>query len=73
MNKQDKDLLRLSKLCEHWASHNDSHMENFEKWRNIVQQKQLINVEDNLKNAINMMKNCSDYLIAAKMELEKLL
>jgi hypothetical protein len=69
----DKDLLKLSKLCEHWASHNESHMENFEKWRKIVEVKDLTNVLDNLNNAINMMKNCNDYLLSAKKELEKLL
>ncbi|MFX1497570.1 MAG: hypothetical protein ACFFBH_08600 [Promethearchaeota archaeon] len=73
MNKQDKEMFKLSKLCEHWASHNETHMENFEKWRNIAHQKQLITIEDNLKNAIEMMKDCNNYLIAAKKELDKLL
>ena len=73
MYKHDKEILKLSKLCEHWATHNDSHMESFEKWRAIAEEKALINIVDNLDNAINMMKNCNNYLLAAKKELEKLL
>ncbi|MFX1412258.1 MAG: hypothetical protein ACFFA2_00335 [Promethearchaeota archaeon] len=73
MFKQDKDVLKLFKLCEHWVSHNNSHTENFEKWRVIAEEKQLKNVEDYLKNAINMMKNCNKYLLAAQKELEKIL
>jgi len=71
--KRDKEILKLSKLCEHWATHNNSHIESFEKWRSIAEEKALINIVDNLNNAINMMKNCNDYLLAAKKELEKLL
>ncbi|MFW9773639.1 MAG: hypothetical protein ACFFEO_15925 [Candidatus Thorarchaeota archaeon] len=73
MYKQDKEILKLFKLCEHWASHNTSHIENFEKWRIIAKQKQLIDVEDNLKNAINMIKKCNEYLLSAQKELEKIL
>ncbi|MFX1324975.1 MAG: hypothetical protein ACFE8N_08455 [Promethearchaeota archaeon] len=65
MEKQDKDILKLSKLCKHWADHNDSHKESFLKWRNIAEEKGLNKVVDNLDKAIEMLNNCNAYLLAA--------
>jgi len=66
----DKEILKLSKLCLHWASHNDTHKENFLKWRNIAKTKGLTNVVENLDKAIEMMEKCNEYLLSAKTELE---
>lgn len=65
----DKQILKLSKLCEHWASHNDSHIENFKKWRDTAKGKGLENVVVNLNKAIEMMDNCNKYLLEAKKQL----
>ena len=66
----DKEILKISKLCQHWASHNDTHKENFLKWRNIAETKGLAKVVENLDKAIEMMEMCNEYLISAKNELE---
>lgn len=66
----DKDIVKLSKLCEHWANHNESHKESFEKWRNIADNKGLSGVVENLDNAIEMINKCSEYLINAKNRVE---
>ena len=70
MDKQDKDILKLSKLCKHWANHNDSHKESFIKWRNIAKEKGLESVVEQLDKAIELLDKCSEYLLAAKKELE---
>ena len=62
----DKKLLKLEKLCEHWADHNISHKDNFEKWKNIAIEFGLDSVANNLENAMAMMDKCNEYLIAAK-------
>lgn len=70
MDKQDKDILKLSKLCKHWANHNDSHKESFIKWRNIAKEKGLQSVAEQLNKAIDMLDKCSESLLAAQKELE---
>ena len=70
MDKNDKDILKLSKLCKHWADHNDSHKENFSKWRNIAKEKGLESVVAKLDNAIEMLDKCNEFLLAANTELE---
>lgn len=70
MEKQDKDILKLSKLCKHWADHNDSHKDSFLKWRNIAENKSLIKVVENLDKAIEMLDKCNIYLIAAYNEIK---
>jgi nickel/cobalt exporter len=69
LEKQDKDILKLSKLCQHWADHNESHKENFSKWRNIAISKGLNTVVENLNKAIEMLDKCNEYLLAAYNEL----
>ncbi|MFX1556916.1 MAG: hypothetical protein ACFFC9_06660 [Promethearchaeota archaeon] len=66
----DKEILKLLKLCQHWASHNDTHKENFLKWRNIAESKGLNKVVENLDKAIEMMEKCNEFLLSAKNELE---
>jgi hypothetical protein len=70
LDKKDKDILKLSKLCQHWANHNDSHKENFLKWRNVAEAKGLKNVVENLDKAIEMMEKCSECLLDAQKDLE---
>jgi len=70
LDKKDKDMEKLSKLCEHWATHNDSHKENFLKWRNVAEAKGLNIVAENLDKAIEMMEKCNKYLLDAQKELE---
>jgi len=67
----DKQILKLSKLCEHWANHNDSHKESFVKWRDIAKEKSLTLVVENLNNAIEMMDKCTEYLLSAKEDLNE--
>jgi len=67
----DKQLLKLSKLCEHWANHNESHKENFIKWRDIAKEKGLDSVVEKLNKAIEMMDKSSEYLLAINKELNE--
>jgi len=67
----DKDILKLEKLCEHWAKHNNSHKETFEKWRDIAKEKDLDIVVENLNKAIEMMDKSTEYLLFAKQNLDK--
>ncbi len=70
MDKQDKDILKLSKLLKHWADHNNSHKESFIKWRDVAKNKGLDSIVDNLNKAIEMMEKCNEYLLEANKELE---
>ena len=70
MDKQDKDILKLSKLLKHWADHNDSHKESFLKWRDIAKSKGLDSIVDDLNKAIEMMEKCNEYLLIANKQLE---
>ena len=66
----DKQILKLSKLCEHWANHNDSHKENFIKWREIAREKDLLSVVESLNKAIEMMDKSTEFLLLARKDLE---
>ena len=66
----DKKLLKLEKLCEHWAEHNISHKENFEKWKNIAAELGYDSVAHDLENAMVMMDKCNEFLLAAKDRLK---
>jgi len=70
LDKQDKDILKLSKLLKHWADHNNSHKESFIKWRDVAKNKGLDSIVDNLNKAIEMMEKCNEYLLEANKELE---
>jgi hypothetical protein len=71
MEKVDKDILKLSKLCKHWADHNDSHKQNFLKWRDVANNKGLDIVVENLNKAIEMLDKCNEFLLAAQQNLDK--
>ena len=66
----DKQKLKLMKLCEHWADHNDSHIESFKRWYEVAKELQLDSVADDLMNAINAMNKSTEFLISAKQKLE---
>ena len=66
----DKQIVKLSKLCEHWANHNESHKENFVKWRNIAKEKGLDTIAEKLDKAIESMDESSKYLMAIHEELK---
>ena len=70
LDKQDKEILKLSKLCKHWADHNDSHKENYIRWRNIAKEKGLESVVEQLNKAIETLDKCNEHLLAVKKELE---
>jgi hypothetical protein len=65
----DKELLKLSKLCEHWAEHNESHKESITKWRDIAKNRSLDSIVVKLNKAIEMIDNCNQYLIQAAKEI----
>ena len=69
MEKKDKDIVKLSKLCQHWADHNESHKDSFIKWRDIAKEKGLDSVVENLNKAIEMMDKSTEYLLATYKEL----
>ena len=62
----DKQQLKLKKMCQHWADHNISHKESFEKWRKIAQEMNLTEVAENLNKAMEMMDKCNEFLYAAR-------
>ena len=66
----DKQILKLSKLCEHWANHNDSHKDSYIKWRNIAREKHLLTVAEKLDKAIEMMDKSTEFLLSAKNDIE---
>ena len=67
----EKQILKLSKLCEHWAAHNNSHKESYTKWRAFATEKGLDSVAEKLNKAIEMMDKSTEYLLSAKEELNK--
>ncbi|MHA1728361.1 MAG: hypothetical protein ACTSWY_06480 [Promethearchaeota archaeon] len=69
MDNKDTNIKKLSKFLIHWAKHNNSHKANFIKWRDIAKSYELITVVDNLNKSIEMMDNCSKYLLSAHKEL----
>jgi hypothetical protein len=69
LQKEDKDILKLSKLCKHWADHNVSHKESFLKWRDIAKSKGMESVVENLNKAMEMLDKCNEYLLRAYDEL----
>ena len=66
----EKEILKLSKLCEHWAAHNNSHKENYIKWRDIAKEKGLLIVAEKLDKAIEMMDKSTEFLLSARKDLE---
>ncbi len=70
MEKQDKELLKLTKLLKHWADHNDTHKESFLKWREIASTKGLTKTVENLDKAIEMMDKSTEFLLLALKSLD---
>ncbi len=66
----EKEILKLSKLCEHWAAHNSSHKESYIKWRDVAKEKGLNSVVEKINKAIEMMEKCTEYLLSARKDLE---
>ncbi len=66
----DKQILKLSKLCEHWANHNDSHKDSFIKWREIAREKEFLTVVEKLDKAIEMMDKCTEFLLSARKDIK---
>ncbi|TFG22758.1 MAG: hypothetical protein EU532_14105 [Promethearchaeota archaeon] len=67
----DKQKLKLMKMCEHWASHNDSHVESFKKWHDIAKEMQLNSVAEDLSKTIDAMNKSTEFLLSAKQKLER--
>ncbi|MHA1460582.1 MAG: hypothetical protein ACTSO8_03790 [Promethearchaeota archaeon] len=67
----EKQVLKLFKLCEHWAAHNDSHKESYIKWKAIAKEKGLNSVAEKLGKAIEMMDKSTEYLLSAKEDLSE--
>ncbi|MBD3253956.1 MAG: hypothetical protein GF383_02635 [Candidatus Lokiarchaeota archaeon] len=70
LTKKDKELLKLSKLCQHWAEHNESHKESFIKWLNIAKDRGLSDVVEDLSSAVKTMDECNKFLLSAKDRLD---
>jgi len=66
----EKEILKLSKLCEHWAAHNNSHKESYIKWRDVAEEKGLNSVVEKINKAIEMMEKSTEYLLSARKDLE---
>ena len=66
----DKQILKLSKLCEHWANHNETHKESYIKWRDIAEEKELTSVVEKLDKAIEMMDKSTEFLLSARKDIK---
>lgn len=66
-----KNIKKLTKLLAHWAEHNDSHRESFEKWKEVASDEGLDAVAENLSKAIEKIDQSSEYLRKAHAILEK--
>ncbi|MFW6283293.1 MAG: hypothetical protein ACOC44_08925 [Promethearchaeia archaeon] len=66
----EKDKKKLKKLLEHWAKHNESHKDSFEKWRGIAEEKGFKNVVTNLEKAMEMLDKCNEYLLSAREDID---
>jgi hypothetical protein len=66
LDKQEKEVLKLIKYCQHWADHNISHKESYIKWRDVANERGLNKVAENLDKAIEMLDKCNEYLLAAR-------
>ena len=66
----EKQILKLSKLCEHWAAHNNTHKESYIKWRDVAKEKGLNSVVEKINKAIEMMDKSTEYLLSAREDLE---
>ncbi len=66
----EKQILKLSKLCEHWAAHNNSHKENYIKWRNIAKENGLNSVVEKINKAIEMMDKSTKFLLSARNDID---
>jgi exonuclease VII small subunit len=65
-----KNKKKLKKLLEHWAEHNDSHKESFEKWQKIADELGLESVVGKLGKAIEMINQCNKYLLSAREDID---
>ena len=72
MDKKEKDILKLSKLLEHWAEHNNSHKESFTKWRDIAKNHKLDSIADNITRAIEMLDKSTEFLLKAQKEVSEI-
>ncbi|MFO8017323.1 MAG: hypothetical protein R6U96_01700 [Promethearchaeia archaeon] len=64
------DKKKLKKLLEHWAEHNESHKESFEKWRVKAEEKGFGRVVTKLEKAMEMLDKCNEYLLSAREDLD---
>jgi hypothetical protein len=62
-------MLKLSKYCEHWVDHNNSHEVSYLKWRDVAKEKGLVEVAENIDKAIQMLEKCNEYLLTAHGKL----
>ncbi|MBD3211482.1 MAG: hypothetical protein GF311_02655 [Candidatus Lokiarchaeota archaeon] len=67
----DRKVSKLKKLLEHWAEHNDSHKESFEKWREFAKEEGMDSVMEKLNKAIEKIDECSAYLRDAHAQIEE--
>ncbi|MBY8981548.1 MAG: hypothetical protein KGD57_01250 [Candidatus Lokiarchaeota archaeon] len=65
----NREIDKLKKLLEHWATHNNSHKESYQKWKKIAQEIGLQSVVDSLEKAIEMLDKSTDFLNKAYDEL----
>ena len=70
MEKNSKEILKLSKLLKHWADHNNSHKESFLKWRDIAHSNGLNEVVLYLDKAIEMIDKSTEFLLKAYDKVE---
>jgi hypothetical protein len=70
MIRMKKKILRLKKLIEHWAEHNDEHRARFEESAVEATEMELDAVVDNLKKAADRATEVSMYLRRALLEFK---
>ena len=68
---EGRDLEVLSLLLGHWADHNKDHAAEYQKWVDKLEADGKNEVADCIKEAIALMAQADEHLIAAKAKLVK--
>ncbi len=65
-----EDIKRLSIVIDHWIEHNQSHIEEYKKWAKMAESMGLASVMEEIKNAIEKLKQCNNCLEMALKALK---
>lgn len=67
LKKAQTDIEKLSILLPHWLHHNNDHIRDQEKWITLAEKAGLIDVADELRNAIDYSKKANRHVEQANL------